>query len=56
MMQISFGSPCSNMGKCASNFCVSMSPAVDASILPSMASDNIPVKRFTDTVAVAPSR
>ena len=51
-----FGAGCSSSGTCASIRCVSMSPAFEASTLPSIASDVVPASRRTATVPVAPSR
>ena len=55
-MATSRGLSCSSSGRCATSFCVSMSPRFDASALPSTASVVVPVSFFTDTVAAAPSR
>ena len=56
MMATSRGLSCNSSGRWATSFCVSMSPRFDASVLPSTASVVVPVNRFTDTVAEAPSR
>ena len=50
------GDGCSSSGTCASRRCVSMSAASDASTLPSMDREVVPVSRRTATVAVEPSR
>ena len=55
MMAMCFGLGCSSSGRCATSFCVSMSLRLEASVLPSTASVVVPVSRFTDTVAGAPS-
>ena len=54
-MQISFALPWISTGSRPSIRCVSMSPAFEASTLPSMASEVVPVSRRTLTVAAAPS-
>ena len=50
------GAGWSSSGTCASSRWVSMSPAFDASTLPSMASDVVPAASRTATVTLAPSR
>ena len=55
-MPTSFGLSCRSSGRCATSFWVSMSPRLEASVLPSTANVVVPVNFFTDTVAEAPSR
>ena len=51
MMQTSSAWPWISTGSSPSRRCVSMSPAFDASTLPSIASERVPVSRRTLTVA-----
>ena len=56
MMATCAGWSWTSSGRWAISFCVSMSPRFEASTFPSTASVVVPVSRFTETVADAPSR